>query len=392
MRSAKKRAAKPPVAAGQGRAPWLLLVFVLVAWAVESGRKPKWDWDLLAYSACVEELSGATPEAVHRAVYRELEELAPPEVFEELCHGNEYRERVANDHEAFSAQLPFYRGRILLIGILATLSFIGISPIDGIFTLSLLSGLLLAAVFFLWVSRFRWPGIAALAGISWLMATDWITTLSMASPDALSAALIFAGAYLALQTKHLVPALIVLGLALTARVDHAIFIGPLLVLRYFHPLHGKPLTARALISTLVLYAGVVLLCTKGRGTYGWWTVFHHTFIEYKTDPVAQTPALDLGFWIDRTVRSLPMFKEWRALLTTLVGLAAIGIGFRKLRWKSLGAGLATTALFGVIIHFLIFPALWPRLFLAHWALIGIALFLVAGERTEGRTSARQLQS
>ena len=374
---------------GVGWVAWLLIVGYVVFAAVSATRNRVWDWDVLAYTGCVEELHGGTPEEVHEAVYAQLEEHAPRQANEDLRSRNEYRARLASDPEAFSAQLPFYRGRVLPIALLAGFDRLGVSPIQGAFGLSFLSGLVIALVFLFWVSRYVAFSPIVAASALWLLLCDWSTTLAMATPDTLAAALIVAGVFLLLETRYLFPALILLGLSLATRADHVIFVGPLLALRYFHPLHGRALSIRALVTTLILYAGVVLLCTKGRDTYGWWTVFHHTFVEYKIDPVAQTPALDLGFWFERTVGSLPMFKAWEPLLTTLVALTAIGVGFWRARWRSRGAGLAAAALIGVGVHFIIFPALWPRLFLAHWTLIGIGLLLAGTERTRAPRAVRE---
>ena len=371
---------EPRGAPGVGWVAWLLIAGYLIFAVVSATGNRVWDWDVLAYTGCVEELRGGTPEEVHEAVYAQLEVYAPPEANEDLRSRNEYRARLASDPEAFAAQLPFYRGRVLPIALLAGLDRLGVSPMQGAFGLSLLSGLVIALVFLLWVSRYVAFSPFVAASAVWLLLCDWKTTLAMATPDALAAALIVAGAFLLLETRYLFTALILLGLSLATRADHVLFVAPLLVLRYFQPPSGRTLSKRVLVTTLILYAGVVFLCTKGRDTYEWWTVFHHTFVEYMVDPVAQTPERDLGFWFQRTMSSLPMFKAWEPLLTTLVALAAIGIGFWRDRWRSRGAGLAAAALLGVGVHFVVFPALWPRLFLAHWTLIGIAFLLASRER------------
>lgn len=366
---------------------WLLLVGCVLFLAIRSAGNARWDWDVLAYAGCVEELKGATPAEVHHAAYAQLGEYAPPEANDDLRHRIEYRRRLENDPEAFAAQLPFYRGRVLPIALLAALDRVGVPSMRGIFAISFASGVILALVFALWVARYVRFTPFVLACVPWLWLCGWSDTLAMATADALAALLVVGGALLLLETRHLVVALVLLGLSMATRADHLLLVGPVLLLRYLLPARERHYSGRALLVTLSLYLGVVLLCTLGRGTYGWWIVFHHTFVGYELDPLGQTPPRDLGFWLSHTLRSLPMFREWPPLVTTLAAAAAIGVGFRKHRWRSRGAGLAAAATLGVGAHFLLFPALWPRLFLAYWLLIGIALVIAARERADEEVHA-----
>lgn len=357
----------------------LIFGALLVFFAVQAWRGPIWEWDLLAYVGCVEELDDRDPAAVHRAVYAELERVAPPVEAEELRSKNDYRRQLAAADEAgsgaFNAQLPFYRGRVLYIGAIAGLTKAGLSPVRAAYWISLIAGIVVGLITYRWFTRSSVPAVGAVLGGAVLVAGGWLQVGAMATPDALAAALLLGGVYLLLEARRATWAVVVLGLCLAVRADHIVLIAPLFLWHYWRAPEERPFSDRMLWATLSAWAVVIVLCTWGRGTYGWWTVYHHTFFGFKTDPAQQTPPLDLGLWLTRTVQSLPMFKAWQPLLFTVVGLAAVGNGWRKSGWRGRATGLAVVTLFGIGLHFVLLPALWPRLFLAHWTLVGLALWL-----------------
>jgi len=359
------------------RALYIAAVLAIAGWM---GLHPTFDWDLLAYSGCVEELLGSDPEARHAAAYAQLADLAPPEAVQELHGKYEYRQRLAEEPEAFNAQLPFYRGRVLFIGAVGALSKLGLSPLRTAFLLSLLAGVLMALALHAWLARYLAPIPAAVASLAGLLVAGWAQTMSMATPDMLAATLLVGGAYLLVEERRHAVGLVLLVSAILARADHVILVGPLVIWTTFFREGERRLPLRAALLTGLASLGALWIATIARGTYGWWTVFHHTFGEYMTYPASETPPRDLGLWIGRVARSLPMFKSPQPLVFTLIALGALIWGWRQARRTSDAAGLALTSLLAVGVHFTLFPALWPRLFLAYWLLGLVALAMAASRR------------
>lgn len=359
--------------AGRGAAAALALVFLVLS-VVWLGRRDH-DWDLLAYSACVLELSESDPALVHREVYALVEEKMPADEAEALRSGSDYRARLTADPEAFEAQLPFYRGRLLYIGALAGLTSLAGDPVDAAFLLSWLGGV--ACLLALW----RWStlrgGGSASAVIGNLLALTaigfWFEVPTTATPDALTAGFLLWGALLVLETRRGRLGAVLLSLAVATRADSIALAGPLLVMACLPRESGPRLSRGAAALGLALSAAALLAGPLLRDPYAPWVVFHHTFVEYKAFPALETPPLDLAAWASWSVRSLPQFKAPAPLLFTLAALFALVLGHRRGGRRDAGFALALAILVGTGVHFALVPVLWPRLMFPYWVLGALAL-------------------
>lgn len=384
---------------GLGRRVAALLVVALGLLAWRAYLTPVWEWDLLGYLGCVEELKGASPEEGHAAAYAALAGAAPEHAVAELRgeprdpgadpRGSvPYRRKLAEDPRAFDAQLPFYRGRVVYLGSLRAAQALGLSTVTAVRAISILSGLAFGVLLALWIARYL-PGLAALllalAGLGWSGVGE---AMSLATPDALAAVLVFGGAYVLVATPRQALGIGLLVLGVATRADHVLLAGALLLWLRLAP-GGEQGPSKRVLSNGALGIGLALLaltvgyCTAGRGTYGWWTVFHHTFVEYKAFPASETPPADIGFALSRVARSLPMFSALEPLLFSLLGVLALVVGWRQDRLRSRWGLLALTGLGAGLAHFALFPALWPRLMMPYWAVILVAVCALWGERLGG---------
>lgn len=364
----------------------LFLTLGLLAWV-----RPTWEWDLLGYLGCVEELDGLAGEELHEAVYGRLEVEAPTEAVNELRSKNPYRQRLAQEPAAFEAQLPFYRGRIVYVGTLWALSKLGASPLGAAFAISSLAGIALAWILFRWLARSRpAPVAAAFAGLG-LLAAGHFEISTLATPDMLAACLALLGAWALLGLGRVGLAATAFALAVATRADHLLFVLPLVAWWAWRNGGGRRSLGGA-AALLGASLGAYFLCTLGRETHGWWTVFHHTFFGYKAFPEAETPPVDLAEAFAHGLRSLPQFKAWRPLAFTLLGLGLVASGLRRSRPRRESAGLAAAALAGALAHFALLPVLWPRLMLPYWSLLVVALALAldgpAAANTEPKENGR----
>lgn len=355
--------------------------FILVVLGTRALQAPQVDWDALGYAGVVETWSGGTDEEVHAAAYSTVEEAAGPERAAELRgegldpedRGVAYRQRMAAEPDAFVAQLPFYRGRLVFLALLYAAGLLGASATSAALWLSLLSGVAFGAVLILWTTRYLSTLYACLAAMIAMKLTGATEVMAMATPDMLAAALLLGGSYLLVETRRANLGLTLLLLAVGTRADHVLLAGAVVLWLQLLPEPPRRLSNGGFGFRLVLLIIAARLCTENAGTYGWWTVFHHTFVEYMAFPGAETPAHDYGAAASRVVRSLPMFKAWQPLTFTLLAVAAVVVGWRSRGWRDVGAGLAAAATVAALAHFAFFPALWPRMMLAYWALALIGL-------------------
>jgi hypothetical protein len=366
----------------------LLVLLAIFVWRADQA--PVWEWDMLGYLGCVEQLKGASPEEGHAAAYGAVEAEAPAGAAAELrgeskdTEGDSrgslaYRHKLAEDPRAFEEQLPYYRGRVVYIGLLWAAEAAGVAPVRALRMISLLAGIAFGIVLALWLARYL-PGFGAvlltLPGLEWLGVGQ---AMSLATPDALAAALVFGGAYVLAETPRHVLGIALLILAVATRADHVLLAGAVLVWVRLAPEREQALSNRGLVAGLVMLALTLWFCTAGRGAHDWWTVFHHTFIEYKAFPASETPPRDIGFAISRVMRSLPMFRAFQPLLFSVLGIVALIVGWRRAGLQSRGALLALAAMAAGMAHFALFPALWPRLMMPYWAVTLMGLCAVLSE-------------
>ncbi|MCB9903061.1 MAG: hypothetical protein H6831_01500 [Planctomycetes bacterium] len=371
---------------GARRTTLIFALLLSAALTVNAVLRPQLDWDVLAYAGCVEELHGGDAHAIHAAAYGALEAQASPEDARRLrgeadCDPDtaHYRQRMADDPAAFHAQLPFYRGRVAYIALLALAGAIGFGALDAALLIALISGLAFTAILLRWTTRFLPHGVAlpaTLVGV-WLAAVPQV--MSMSTPDMLAAALLLGGAYLLAETPRRALGVALLCLAVATRANHAILAAALVVWSTPARPFGTRLPFRVVGTPLAALLVVGLLCTRARDTYPWWTVFHHSFVEYTAFPTVETPSRDVRAAVMRALHSLPMFKALHPLVASLSGLTAIWLGARSRSWNSRPARLAAFVGLAVALHFALFPALWPRLMVAPWALLWIALLKARSE-------------
>lgn len=351
----------------------LALIFLALS-VVWFGRRAH-DWDLLAYSACVLEQSKSDPDLVHRRVYGLVEEKVPAGEAEILRSGNEYRARLAAEPEAFAAQLPFYRGRILYIGALSGLTKLAGNPVDAAFLLSWLGGVASLLALWRWLTlRGSGSAAAVIGNLLALVAIGfWFEVPTTATPDALTAGFLLWGALLVLETRRGWLGALLLSLAVATRADAIALAGPLLVVASLPLEGGRRLSRGAAALGLGLSAAAFMAGPLLRETHAPWVVFHHTFIEYKAFPALETPPLDVAAWASWSLRALPQFKAPAPLLFTLAGLAALVLGHRRGGRRDAGFALALAVLAGTGMHFALVPGLWPRLMFPYWVLAALAL-------------------
>ena len=363
----------------------VFVAVILLPFGVSTLWTPIHEWDLLGYLGCVEEFAGASEEELHTAVFERVADELPAEdvaalrgegpVVEGAADprgARVYRQRLADDPAAFSAQLPFYRGRLTFLAPLYMARAVGLSPLRTTYWLSMLAGVAFGILFVTWISRFLPNKLAVLGTLAAFPVTGAAEAMGLATPDMLAGALLFGGAFCLFETHRRRTALVLLVLAVATRADHVLLAAPLLLADWWSAERDSRPSAASIVTGLALLAVTAWLCTAGRGTYGWWTVFHHTFVEYKALPADETPARDLGMALERSFSSLPMFKAWRPLTVTLFGLGALFFGFLQGGLRNRWFALACAALAASLVHFLLFPALWPRLMLPYWAVILVA--------------------
>lgn len=105
--------------------PWVLICSAFFYfWSIAN---PHAEWDMLVYAASAEMLNSTPSAEIHPKVYAELESRLSTEDFARLTSGDHYRTVMYEDPDAFMEQLPYYRIRVTFNSILAFAGRHGIS-------------------------------------------------------------------------------------------------------------------------------------------------------------------------------------------------------------------------------------------------------------------------
>ena len=322
--------------------------------------------------ACVLELSESDPAIVHREVYALVEEKVPADEAEALRSGSDYRARLTADPEAFEAQLPFYRGRLLYIGALAGLTSLAGDPVDAAFLLSWLGGV--ACLLALW----RWStlrgGGSASAVIGSLLALTaigfWFEVPTTATPDA-DGRLPAGGALLVLETRRAGSGPSCCP-SRSRRADSIALAGPLLVMACLlgRADAGSPAARRRWASRSRWRPSWPGRCSAIPTHRGW----SSTTPSSSTRPSPRSRRLR---WTSPrgpawSVRSLPQFKApapcsspWPRSSPSCSAIAAVVVGTPDSPSPSRSSSVRA--------HFALVPVLWPRLMFPYWVLGALAL-------------------
>ncbi len=263
----------------------LLLALHLLALSWFALNHPIYTWDVVPYVATTFAAETEDPAAVHEATYGLLRQSLDAAQFNALI-GGEYAAAMYASPENFASQLSMYEIKPLYVLLLRGLSATGANPVDAIIWLSLIPGLFICVILFLWLRNMTGPMQAALVVILFSIGARLFDLSRIPTPDNLSALMVLAGVYLLLARRWVAAAVICLGLSIWVRSNNILFVAPLLVLLCWnHWRKGESLRS----ADLYWYSGglsfgvLSYFWISVAYDYDWWRLFYHTLIESQVD-------------------------------------------------------------------------------------------------------------
>lgn len=368
---------------------YCLFAVLLVSYAA---LKPYHDWDMLAYVASAKKLSGASELDAHRYVYNNLAEYTDQATYDRLTNNNEgfdggentkaYREVMLEDHKLFAQQLPFYEIRIIYNKAIAIVHKLGVNAFSAVHYVSLLamslSLLIIARIVFSLGDDKLFAVVPLL-----LFPFSFVDVGRVATPDALAACATFALA-LSFYRKHFYMVFVLMPILVAVRTDLVIL--PVVLGLYFLLMNRRYLLPY--IVSMGVTAGLYLWINHFFGNYGWHTIFHVTLIERVVNPgtaeLVVTPALYLSAFVSG-IKSAVNYQFIVYGLCCLL-LLAFHLKNKELFLASKSFNLSVfhyLSLIYVILHFLAFPVVYNRFFVAQYAIaIILVLELICRHRIE----------
>ena len=114
---------------------------------------PDQNWDMLGYSASAISFENNDPEFIHNYIYSELESYASDSELTKLTAGNDYAVAMHQDANAFYQQIPYYKIRIVFVGLTYMLTKIGINIFSAAHMITAAAGSLGLMLVFLCIQK-----------------------------------------------------------------------------------------------------------------------------------------------------------------------------------------------------------------------------------------------
>lgn len=359
------------------------------------------NWDMLGYSASAVSLEYNDPEFIHNYVYDELNHYGTENDRVKLLSGSDYAATMHKDSDAFNQQIPYYKIRILFVGLIYLLINFGINIFSAghiVAAAAVSAGMILYFYCFKnYIKPAFWfmiPFFFVLCGA--LDAGQYVTADTLAY-------LWIAAISTAFVKKHwsVYP---LIAVSVLVRTDLAVLVAIMLSFIFFFWESARIKAVITAIAAGILYISV----NKYAGNYGWSTVFYYVFISNMT---ATHPAefsqygISIQQYISEVIANLYwIFYEiefWMFIVFTLLQFILFyqltdsnQSGFQRFKQYIANPiiSLSVISCVYIFLHYLLFPAMWTRFFLGQYmiAALGflytISLLLNKLEISKNRTS------
>jgi len=348
---------------------YLLLISVITVFSVT---KADYNWDVLAYAGCVFSFESTNADTVHKSAYELFKNTVDEKTYLLQTAGNKYRETLSECTDCFYQTLPFYKIKLLYIILIYGLYKSGINLF---FSLAVISGLfyfLTSLVIYLWLWKIiRDEFYSFLPAVFLSVSPYLINASSNPTPDLLAGFFIFLAVFILLERNNFYLFALLMVLSLFVRPDNiflfAILIGVLITNNQYSK-HRK-----LMYLSISLGALIVVITNIWSGNYSYSTLFYHSFVEKLTKPAEFNSIINPSIYIKGLLNWVFFFKYSMAALQFVILSIAIYIKIHSddeikndLEFLVLIAmGLS------IIIHYILYPVMDDRYFIAQYLVIDI---------------------
>jgi hypothetical protein len=350
---------------------------------------PLYTWDLVPYAATILAVSVDDPVSLHQATYTLLENRLSEAEFNSLIVGP-YASDLYQNASNFASQLDLYFSKPLYVVVLRTLYLAGVNPVDAVMLTSLLPGLIMCVLLFVWMKTMVNPLQATLLVIVIALCTRLVDLSRVPVPDNLSSLFILLGLYSLLVRKWLPAAVILTCLSVLVRTNNIMFAMLLFSLLCWRSLrypgqwhqHALYYFAAGLLSSPLLYGLTSIIYNQQ-----WWLLFYHTLVEPQVNIAAFDSSFSFILYLDVVINAAGQLVAPGALIATALPyfLLVLAVSMSG-RWQTTvidmvrpknDFALVHVALLGLpvfLAFLLLFPlvANWDRFFTPFYVLIALS--------------------
>ncbi|MDP2363501.1 MAG: hypothetical protein Q8M94_06990, partial [Ignavibacteria bacterium] len=283
-------------------------------------KNPVFQWDTIAYTACVKSIETKDISIIHHETYNEVKNSLGEQKFKWLTEDNQYREALAKNPDYFNQQLNLYKVKPLYIGVLYLLAKIGFNPVWSTLYFSIFCSLACLFMIFIWLCRYYKRNYCALLTIILGIFANILAVSTESTPDAFSTLLLLLGLFYLFEKNRFILGNSILSLSIFARNDNLIFIQLILIYALFLN-RGKTTLSIRLKIFLVINLVSYLLINHYAGAYDWWRFFHHSFYFPNPEIANFQHPFSFDLYSAKVIKGLTQFgKPFNLLLIFLTGL------------------------------------------------------------------------
>lgn len=368
---------------------YALLASLLISFAA---LKPHHDWDMLAYVVSAKKVLGLSEQEAHSYVYDNLAQYTDQSTYDRLTNNNdafygdavnkEYREIMSQDVSLFAQQLPFYEIRVVYNRLIAAIDKLGVNTFSAAHYVSLLAMSLSLLVIARIVFSLGSDKLFALVPLL-LFPFSFVDVGRIATPDALATFVTLVVAF-CFYRKHFYGLFLLMPLLVVVRTDLVIL--PVVLGLYFLFMNRRYLLPYMI--SMAITAGLYLWVNHFYGNYGWHTIFHVTLIERVINPATAELIVTPGLYFSAFVSGIKSAVNYQFIVYGICCLLLLGFHVKNketfLASKSFNLSVFHyLSLIYVILHFMAFPVVYNRFFVAQYAVaIILVLELICRHRTE----------
>ncbi|MEE9423824.1 MAG: hypothetical protein V3V18_02460 [Methylococcales bacterium] len=367
-------------------AHWFIIVTSLVLF-LHGVNTVEQNWDMLGYVGSAVSIEEADVSYMHNYVYQEFRAYSTDEEFENLTNTYNYRKVMFQDQDAFNQQIPFYKMRIIFVFLILGLSKLGFN----MFMVShMLSATLVSIGYYVFYHAYK----KLINPIFWLfyplfaIIFNIINLTQTVTADSLAFLWISLLCY-SFINAHWKTFFLLLVTSILVRTELIFFVAIFsCYFMLFRP-SQRIIAAASLLVSLILY----LLINNYVGNYGWSTVFSFVFLSgmSATHP-AEYSHVGVSFqqYLDVVINNLRLFVSNRSILLfetiTLLQLILFWLSKKKecsiskmysKLVKNSALTLTLLSLGYIISHYLIFPVLDSRFFVAQYVISTLGLLSIS---------------
>ncbi|RDS82891.1 hypothetical protein DWU98_07065 [Dyella monticola] len=348
-------------------------------------KKPAYNWDMIGYVAAALSAEGYHGADLNTVTYDSLRSEVNASTFDLLVTQGEYRQTVYRDPLSLAQQLPFYRIRVLYIGLIRMAHATGLSYPRSTYVVSAVFAALSVMLLGLLGHETGAPAVAVPVVVAF---SGFLDIASLSTPDALACFFSLLTVYALIRGSMLV--FVLAALLPSIRTD--LLLLSLLVLGHAFIFGHKKYALASMAVTLMLY----WLIVRCNGAYGWLTLFNTSLIHKTAYPATLVPSRAIGDYL-RPYGSM----AYRFTMQPQMVIYGLALWFLMRNGRRthpsdrrlLGAIFIIPMAF-VAIHLLLFPANTYRFFTFAASLTAIGLIgqmrLVASASTDHRFKRRWL--